>query len=85
MLVIILTIICLLSFHKLLGLVQPKTIDHFRRWDINAIKEIPDYMKICFLGFYNTINEIAYKSLINTGLLTLPYLTKAVINPALSV
>ncbi|KAL8217017.1 hypothetical protein R6Q57_023854 [Mikania cordata] len=33
--------------------------DVISRWDINAIDEPPDYMKICFLGLYNTINEIA--------------------------
>ncbi|KAI3706617.1 hypothetical protein L6452_24490 [Arctium lappa] len=34
-------------------------------------------MKICFLGFYNAINEIAYDNLTNTGLLIFPYLKKA--------
>ncbi|KAI3822629.1 hypothetical protein L1987_10224 [Smallanthus sonchifolius] len=55
-------------------------ISRFRilRWDINAIEELPDYMKICFLGLYNTINEIAYNTLINTGILVLPHLTKGV-------
>ncbi|KAK1430035.1 hypothetical protein QVD17_12497 [Tagetes erecta] len=47
------------------------------RWDVNAIKELPDYMKICFLGFYNTINEISYNILTDTGLLVLSYLKKA--------
>ncbi|KAK1429354.1 hypothetical protein QVD17_11562 [Tagetes erecta] len=47
------------------------------RWDINAIEELPDYMKICFLGFYNTINEIVYDTLTDvTGFLVLPYLKK---------
>ncbi|KAL8264956.1 hypothetical protein R6Q59_023086 [Mikania micrantha] len=47
------------------------------RWDVNAIEELPDYMKICFLGFYNTINEISYNILTETGLIVLPYLKKA--------
>ncbi|KAI3687936.1 hypothetical protein L1987_81641 [Smallanthus sonchifolius] len=47
------------------------------RWDINAIEELPDYMKICFFGFYNTINEISFNTLKNTGILILPYLKKA--------
>ncbi|PWA63650.1 myrcene synthase protein [Artemisia annua] len=34
-----------------------------KRWDINAVEELPDYMKICFLGFHNTINEMAYDTL----------------------
>lgn len=51
------------------------------RWDINSIEKLPDYMKICFLGFYNSINEITYNTLTNTGFLILPYLQKAVTNP----
>nr|UIO87234.1 terpenoids synthase [Blumea balsamifera] len=47
------------------------------RWDINAIEDFPDYMKICFFGFYNTINEIGYNTLTNTGFQVLPYLKKA--------
>ncbi|KAI3687969.1 hypothetical protein L1987_81674 [Smallanthus sonchifolius] len=54
-----------------------KFTDIVDRWDINAIEELPDYMKICFLGFYNTINEISYNTFTNTGILILPYLKKA--------
>ncbi|GKB80302.1 R-linalool synthase QH1, chloroplastic-like protein [Tanacetum coccineum] len=43
--------------------------DVISRWEIKMIEELPDYMKICFLGFYNTINEIAYNTLTNTGFL----------------
>ncbi|KAI3755025.1 hypothetical protein L1987_54818 [Smallanthus sonchifolius] len=50
--------------------------DVIDRWDVDAIKDLPDYMKICFLGFYNTINEISYNILTDTGLLALPYLKK---------
>ncbi|KAI3687972.1 hypothetical protein L1987_81678 [Smallanthus sonchifolius] len=50
--------------------------DVISRWDINAIEELPDYMKTCFLGLYNTINDITYNTLINTEILVLPYLTK---------
>ncbi|XP_076881178.1 R-linalool synthase QH1, chloroplastic-like [Bidens hawaiensis] len=46
------------------------------RWDVNAMKDLPDYMKIAFLGFYNTINEISYNILTETGFLALPYLKK---------
>ncbi|KAI3687948.1 hypothetical protein L1987_81653 [Smallanthus sonchifolius] len=51
--------------------------DVISKWDINAIEELPDYMKICFLGLYNTVNEIAYNTLMNTRILVLPYLKKA--------
>ncbi|GAY63748.1 hypothetical protein CUMW_228130 [Citrus unshiu] len=31
------------------------------RWDINfAIKQLPDYMKICFFALYNFVSEVAY-------------------------
>ncbi|KAL4591946.1 hypothetical protein LXL04_004922 [Taraxacum kok-saghyz] len=51
--------------------------DATSRWDINVIEELPYYMKICFLGLYNSINEIAYSTLIKTGSLVLSYLKKA--------
>ncbi|KAI3748372.1 hypothetical protein L6452_11397 [Arctium lappa] len=48
-----------------------------KRWDINGIEELPVYMKICFLGFYNTINEMAYNALKNQESLAMPYVKKA--------
>ncbi|KAH9744556.1 Beta-myrcene/(E)-beta-ocimene synthase 2 [Citrus sinensis] len=30
------------------------------RWDINAVNDLPNYMKLSFLALYNTINEMAY-------------------------
>ncbi|KAK1429360.1 hypothetical protein QVD17_11568 [Tagetes erecta] len=51
--------------------------DVIDRWDINAIEELPNYMKICFLGLYNSINEIAYNTLTDTGILILPHLRKS--------
>ncbi|XP_076947038.1 R-linalool synthase QH1, chloroplastic-like [Bidens hawaiensis] len=53
------------------------TLDELELWDINAVEELPDYMKICFPGLYNTINEITYDTLINTRILILPYIKKA--------
>ncbi|KAI7736799.1 hypothetical protein M8C21_011234, partial [Ambrosia artemisiifolia] len=50
--------------------------DVVRRWDINAIEELPDYMKICFIGLYNTINEMAYNTLTSQELLVIPYVKK---------
>ncbi|KAJ4850700.1 hypothetical protein Tsubulata_035874 [Turnera subulata] len=47
------------------------------RWDVNAINELPDYMKLCFLALYNTTNEMAYDILKQNGENILPYLTKA--------
>ncbi|KAF5792776.1 putative R-linalool synthase [Helianthus annuus] len=51
--------------------------DVVTRWDVNAIQELPDYMQMCFLGLYSTINEIAYDILIESGIVTLPYIKKA--------
>ncbi|KAK8464043.1 hypothetical protein PHAVU_011G107933 [Phaseolus vulgaris] len=46
-------------------------------WDVKAIQVLPDYMKICFLALYNTVNEFAYDALKEQGQDILPYLTKA--------
>jgi hypothetical protein len=48
------------------------------RWDINAVQNLPHYMKLCFLALYNTVNEMVYDTLKEKGENTLPYLTKAV-------
>ncbi|KAI4347913.1 hypothetical protein L6164_008687 [Bauhinia variegata] len=31
------------------------------RWDTDALENLPDYMKMCFLAMYNYVNEIASK------------------------
>ncbi|XP_008460931.2 terpene synthase 10-like isoform X1 [Cucumis melo] len=31
------------------------------RWDVNAIDEIPYYMKVCFLALHDSINEMAFQ------------------------
>nr|KJB69367.1 hypothetical protein B456_011G019600 [Gossypium raimondii] len=38
-----------------------------KMWDIKAMKQLPDYMKICFLALYNTVNEMAYNILKEQG------------------
>ncbi|KAL2524515.1 terpene synthase 02 [Abeliophyllum distichum] len=45
-------------------------------WDINALQHLPDYMKICFLALYNTVNNMAYDVLKEQGHVILPQLTK---------
>ncbi|XP_062153085.1 tricyclene synthase TPS4, chloroplastic-like isoform X2 [Alnus glutinosa] len=47
------------------------------RWDVNAVKNLPHHMKLCFLALYNTINEMVYDTLKEKGENILPYLTKA--------
>ncbi|CAI8616074.1 unnamed protein product [Vicia faba] len=46
-------------------------------WDIDAVKILPEYMKIFFLALYNTVNELAYNALKENGHDILPYLVKA--------
>ncbi|KAF8410924.1 hypothetical protein HHK36_003461 [Tetracentron sinense] len=41
--------------------------DAIERWDINAVERLPDYMKICFLALYNSINEMSYDTLKEKG------------------
>ncbi|CAI0550403.1 unnamed protein product [Linum tenue] len=50
--------------------------DAVERWDINAIQSLPNYMKICFLALYNTINEMAYGFLRKHGYNIIPNLAK---------
>ncbi|XP_038679210.1 terpene synthase 10-like isoform X2 [Tripterygium wilfordii] len=51
--------------------------DVVERWDINAIKQLPDYLKICFFALFNTVNEMAFDILKEHGLDVLPNLKKA--------
>ncbi|RVW71182.1 (-)-alpha-terpineol synthase [Vitis vinifera] len=47
------------------------------RWDINAMDQLPEYMKICFLALYNSTNEMAYDILKEQGSHIIAYLRKA--------
>lgn len=51
--------------------------DIVQRWDVKAMKDLPEYMKLCFLALYNTVNEMVYDTLKEQGVDILPYLTKA--------
>uniref|UniRef100_A0A1W7HBY0 Putative isoprene synthase n=1 Tax=Scoparia dulcis TaxID=107240 RepID=A0A1W7HBY0_SCODU len=46
------------------------------RWDISSTVDLPDYMKICFLALYNTVNGIAFESLKKQGQFVAPHLAK---------
>ncbi|KAK4419824.1 Geraniol synthase, chloroplastic [Sesamum alatum] len=48
--------------------------DAIRRWDLEAMETLPEYMKICYMALYNTTNEICYKVLKQNGWSVLPYL-----------
>ncbi|KAJ7948213.1 Isoprene synthase [Quillaja saponaria] len=47
------------------------------RWDINAVEDLPEYLKICFLALYNTVKEMVYDTLKLQEVNVLPYLKKA--------
>ncbi|CAJ1956398.1 unnamed protein product [Sphenostylis stenocarpa] len=51
--------------------------DAVERWDVNAINNLPDYLIMCFLALYNTVNVMAYDIFKARGIKCLPYLTKA--------
>ena len=50
------------------------------RWDLDAMKDLPEYMKLCFLALYNTISDLAYDTLKEKGELIISQLKKAVSN-----
>ncbi|OMO55306.1 hypothetical protein CCACVL1_27317 [Corchorus capsularis] len=43
------------------------------RWDLEAIKDLPEYMKVCYLAMYNHVNEMVQDALEDLGLDILPY------------
>ncbi|XP_038902678.1 terpene synthase 10-like [Benincasa hispida] len=51
--------------------------DAVERWDVAALDQLPDYMKICFLGLHNSINEMAFDILRDKGINVIQYLKKA--------
>ncbi|GLT50647.1 hypothetical protein SLA2020_241190 [Shorea laevis] len=51
--------------------------DAIERWDINAIEQLPDYMKLCFLALHNSMNQIASDIFQERGINILPYSKKA--------
>nr|UUF44715.1 isoprene synthase [Artocarpus heterophyllus] len=51
--------------------------DAVERWDIKAVQTLPDYMKICFLALYNTVNDMVYDTLNEHDEYILSYLTNA--------
>ncbi|CAK7355346.1 unnamed protein product [Dovyalis caffra] len=65
-----------LDFNMVQSVLQ-RDLHDLSRWDVSAVRNLPDYMKLCFLALYNTVNEMAYDHLKEQGEDALPYLTKA--------
>nr|WJJ50359.1 diterpene synthase 5 [Cephalotaxus harringtonia] len=45
-----------------------------KRWDMSLVDRMPEEMKICFMGLYETVNEIAEEGKRRQGRDVLPYL-----------
>ncbi|KAL3829006.1 hypothetical protein ACJIZ3_017808 [Penstemon smallii] len=48
--------------------------DAIKRWDLEAMETLPEYMQICYMALYNLTNEISYKVLKENGWRVRPYL-----------
>nr|A0A7G5KLV2.1 RecName: Full=Sesquiterpene synthase TPS3; AltName: Full=Alpha-bergamotene synthase TPS3; AltName: Full=Terpene synthase 3; Short=CoTPS3 [Cananga odorata]QMW48844.1 terpene synthase 3 [Cananga odorata] len=46
------------------------------RWDLGAVDELPEYMQLCYLGLLNSVNELAYVTMKDTGRNVLDFLKK---------
>ncbi|XP_038707194.1 terpene synthase 10-like [Tripterygium wilfordii] len=44
-----------------------RSIMRIFKWDVNAMEELPDYMRIPFFTLYNAMNEVAFNVLKNKG------------------
>ncbi|KAI8562099.1 hypothetical protein RHMOL_Rhmol03G0008300 [Rhododendron molle] len=51
--------------------------DAIERWEISAMEQLPDYMKICFLAVFNSINEMGYETLKEQDVHIIPHLQKS--------
>nr|AWW87312.1 pinene synthase [Wurfbainia villosa] len=51
--------------------------DIMERWDVNSIDKLPEYMKICFLAVFNTVNDAGYEVIRDKGVDIIPYLKRA--------
>ncbi|XP_028796663.1 probable terpene synthase 11 [Neltuma alba] len=47
-----------------------------RRWDLDAMEGLPEYMKICYMALYNTTNEMAYRVQRDHGLTVVAHLKR---------
>ncbi|XP_010545879.1 PREDICTED: (E)-beta-ocimene synthase, chloroplastic-like [Tarenaya hassleriana] len=47
------------------------------QWDVNRLEELPEYMRLCFLLLYNTVNEIGFDVVRDKRINVIPYLKDA--------
>lgn len=55
-----------------------KLTTYIYRWDLDAMEELPEYMKICYMALYNTTHEIAYRIQKEHGLTVVASLKRTV-------
>ncbi|XP_010550150.1 PREDICTED: 1,8-cineole synthase 1, chloroplastic-like [Tarenaya hassleriana] len=48
-----------------------------RRWDVNLVDELPEYMRVCFLVLFNEVNQTGHDILRDKKFNVIPYLRKA--------
>ncbi|GFS37413.1 terpenoid cyclases/Protein prenyltransferases superfamily protein [Actinidia rufa] len=49
------------------------------RWDLREMEHLPDYMKMCFLALFNSINEMGYDTLKKQGVHIIPFLQNMIL------
>ncbi|XP_042504572.1 probable terpene synthase 11 isoform X2 [Macadamia integrifolia] len=47
-----------------------------QRWDLEAVEQLPEYMKICYMALFNTTSEIGYRVLKEHGWSIIPHLKR---------
>nr|QEM23725.1 terpinolene synthase [Cannabis sativa] len=47
------------------------------RWDVKAINELPEYMRMPFFFLFNTVNEMGYDTLTDKNFINIEYLKKS--------
>ncbi|XP_017979755.1 PREDICTED: probable terpene synthase 9 [Theobroma cacao] len=50
-----------------------KFIEALDRWDIKVMEELPEYMKVCYLALYNSVDEVVQDASKHLDLDVLPY------------
>jgi (-)-alpha-terpineol synthase len=48
------------------------------RWEMKAMEDLPQYMKICYVAMLNYVNEVVFDVLKDQDLDTFPYTKEAV-------
>nr|AKN58860.1 monoterpene synthase-like protein [Freesia hybrid cultivar] len=57
--------------------IYKRELKELSRWDAEAIEQLPDYMKTCFMALFNTTNLTAYKIMHTKGVNIIPHLRRS--------